>query len=65
MIYGLISKLVDYAKSFDIMNKKNVRSLTPQSCNLKFFIFVLNDSDEALRLAFGYSDCKFFYIGIF
>ncbi|CAA7196853.1 hypothetical protein CHRY9293_02918 [Chryseobacterium potabilaquae] len=39
-----------YAKSLDNLNKKKALSFTPLSCNLKFLIFALKDSAEALVL---------------
>ncbi|CAA7194561.1 hypothetical protein CHRY9293_00873 [Chryseobacterium potabilaquae] len=47
---GSGAKVGGYAKSLDNLNKKKVLSFTPLSCNLKFLIFALKDSAEALVL---------------
>ncbi|KPH10952.1 hypothetical protein AMQ68_24220 [Chryseobacterium sp. ERMR1:04] len=47
---GSIPKLGDYAKSLDNLNRKNDLSRTPLSCNLKFFILALKDSDQVQKL---------------
>ena len=49
---GSRTKLGDYAKICVNLNKKNFRSFTPRSCNLKFFIFALKDSADAFVLLF-------------
>lgn len=40
----------DYAYIFDSLNRKNFTFLTPLNCDLKAFIFALNDSAEAFVL---------------